>query len=306
MDVHRFVCPDQRTREGIEDLQCKLCDKVAVPPMTCPDEHIFCKACIESHLAANPFCPQGGEELSIRDLSKSGLAERITARLTITCKNSSSSGNTHLVGAIRKRLRYPLGCRWVGKVCDLAKHEASCSFRSIECAACGRKDIPRVGKQAHLQLCAERITACELCEKKMPIRKLDEHLKKCPLATVYCPNHCLLSPDRTTDVTLLRRKDVASHLKECPRQLVDCEFRDMGCSFRGYRNDMSKHMEKAMQAHLAALRTHLVDVRRELERKQDRSSNETPRGRSPPGDKDLVEVKAEPLKSGWDPNAVYS
>lgn len=264
MDISRFICPpgDERTLEDLGDMHCFICKKIVVQPMQCRDDHMFCKACIGIHLTTRTTCPADGAALSINDINSCRFAEKILSRLIIRCKNNSKNGTSNLVGAIRKRLRYPVGCAWEGKVRDLPEHAKTCAFRTVLCKACGRDDIPLVGLPTHVKGCVDRNINCDLCEKTMLARHLEKHLQICPAASIYCPNHCLLHPGKSTDVRMFPRRDLQKHLEKCPNATVDCEFCEIGCTFRGHRGAMPAHMERTMQQHLRYMRTGLMELKR--------------------------------------------
>lgn len=288
-------------------MHCSICDKILVQPMQCRDEHMFCKTCITAHITTTAVCPADGAEISISDLHRCNFAEKVLSRLSIRCENNSINGTTHLVGAIRKRLRHPVGCPWIGKVRDLAEHASSCAFRTVVCKACGRTDIPLIGLSAHMKSCIDRTIACELCGEAILARHLEDHLRRCPDASMYCPNHCLLSPGNSTDVHMLRRRDLKAHLKECPNEIIACEFHELGCSFRGYRKAMPRHMKNAMQAHLSCLRSGLLrvsailDVRRTVMPQQAGPTTAQILSDDDHEDSDMVtRTPSEHVETGWE------
>lgn len=263
MDADRFVITE-RDPETIKDVTCAICHRVAARPTNCRDDHVFCYSCIHSQLETYLACPVDGATLNPSDLVINKFMERTVLRLTIRCENRDSGGANAMVGAIRKRLRHPVGCRWEGTVRELQEHKSVCRFRCVRCRSCNRSDIPVIGMTAHLRECAERYTRCDMCQKEVIQRAMPDHIEVCPEASVYCPNHCLLRPAETTDVRMLQRKHVKEHLTTCPAQVIECEFRDMGCKLRCRRDVMHKHMEDAIQQHVSAVRSGLVEVRKYL------------------------------------------
>lgn len=263
MDRNRFVLP-KRDEDHLQELICFICDRVASSPTNCREDHVFCLPCIRTRLQRNASCPVDQAPLTEPDLSINRFMQRTIARLTVRCENRDAGGARAMVGAIRKRLRHPLGCRWEGPVHDLPRHQAECHFRCVTCHVCARRDIPLIGMPAHENVCAERLAQCQLCDARVLLREMPAHKDACPSATVFCPNHCLIRPHDSTDVTMLRREDVPAHLPHCPAQVVECEFHDLGCPFTGRRDGLYRHMEAALQQHVSVVRRALVEVRNHL------------------------------------------
>lgn len=102
---------------GFEDsLACSICSDVVEDPRQCPDEHLFCKLCIEKRIketASCPQCPEGHEpltELQLRPLSRP--VRQMMDTLEVVCEN---------VGE---------GCPKVVKLPQLAEHNSKCEFSS--------------------------------------------------------------------------------------------------------------------------------------------------------------------------------
>ncbi len=64
----------------------------------------------------------------------------------------------------------------------------------------------------------------------------------CNYYPIPCPNHC--------DIGTVPRCHTKKHLLDCPLQLVDCEFVDVGCDVRVVRKDLASHMTENAQQHL--------------------------------------------------------
>ena len=45
----------------------------------------------------------------------------------------------------------------------------------------------------------------------------------------------------------------------CPNNLADCDFKDNGCQFQGYRHDLSKHGDNKIGLHLSLIASELKE-----------------------------------------------
>lgn len=91
--------------------------------------------------------------------------------------------------------------------------------------------------------CSKRLLACRYCNKEFVADTLAAHHVKCGRVPVACPNRC--------DINLLAREELEIHLKEqCTVSVMNCNFKDAGCRFKGPRYSMEKHLEENCQQHL--------------------------------------------------------
>ena len=56
---------------------------------------------------------------------------------------------------------------------------------------------------------------------------------------------------------------MTKHLKECPKQLVECEFAHAGCT-KFCRQDLEKHAEQSTQSHLSMVSSKLQEGGKEM------------------------------------------
>lgn len=241
MEKSRFPISHPRTREDLDDATCAICQKIAVTPMHCRENHLFCESCIEQHLSTQTTCPVDSAALPSSALQPSPLAARLISRLIIRCTHAKPP----LLGAVRRRTRHPPGCRWVGCVRDHGDHALHCAFRMSQCSFCLNYH-PAVTLAAHLAACSARVMKCDLCDVQFASDAVDAHLQSCPAVAEPCPNAC--------GIPLMPRQDIAAHLEQCVSQKVACEFRDLGCSFVASRADMRFHLHDQLVQHVALLR----------------------------------------------------
>ena len=154
------------------------------------------------------------------------------------------------------------GCPWEGKYGKLEQHLApkgfddqSCQYVATECTyGCGERLQRRFLQHHQRKSCLLRPYICKYCEYSSIYEEVKHHHQPvCPNQPMSCPNQC-----QDTTVT---RKTLESHLhKECPLQIVNCEFLYAGCKFKGPRQDMATHMSKKTEEHIEILSS----VNREL------------------------------------------
>ena len=64
----------------------------------------------------------------------------------------------------------------------------------------------------------------------------------CPNAVLKCVN--------TGCSQEVKRCNMPSHLEVCPKQVVDCSFKGMGCSFTSKRKKKSEHVQNEISSHV--------------------------------------------------------
>lgn len=133
-------------------------------------------------------------------------------------------------------------------------------------------------------MCEDRYVKCRMCAEDVLVREEERHIAVCPEANLFCPNHCLVAKGRSNEVSLIRRKDLDNHLKSCPKRVVSCDFRDVGCSYEGFEEGIRAHVMRAWPEHVDALRKELVKAKASVEKLTHVADNNS---------EALVDVKAQ-------------
>ena len=125
-------------------LHCCICTNVIKDPVMCHNEHIFCRACITTHLMYSHTCPTCIQPLTVETLRQAPRGVRnMLAELQIRCKF------------------FDRGCGKFVQLGDLERHVADCGFAP---AVCSNKGCQlEVNKQ---DLLHHETTVCELCRVK--------------------------------------------------------------------------------------------------------------------------------------------
>ena len=136
-----------------------------------------------------------------------------------------------------------------------------CSFQGLNCEnttmTCGKKML-RSELPHHQTVCPLRPFKCKFCSKestyaaitgdksnmKQPrIPPEQGHYAECPDYPLVCKNKC--------QSNTIKRSKMEAHLKECPRQLVPCPAKDVGCQDKVKRKNINKHLQSYQEHHLA-------------------------------------------------------
>ncbi len=218
---------------------CAICHLVLHRPCetTCCGVY-FCKSCIENQLRYSQSCPHCRKTLCWQ-VSKAQA--RLINQLKVYCKLKTS------------------GCKWVGELGQLSKHLNKSSIGSAD------------------KHCKYVLLECDRCHEEVKRADFNRHrTKKCPFKDVVCPNQrkgCdwkgqkdalaqhLNSNHHVADrlegcryVGLMcsydcgstkMRSELEQHEAECQLELVECEFKALGCKAKLSRKDMPAHSSQS-------------------------------------------------------------
>ena len=142
---------------------------------------------------------------------------------------------------------------------DMEAHRKECKLEIVKCLnKCG-KQFERQNLIAHMETeCPNRTVECPHCRGlglhswiNGPI-----HRAVCPKLPLPCPNNC--------EVGSIPREDMEAHRKECPLEMIQCEYHNVGCEVRMARKDQEKHENDNMKEHLKITELVLTDVKLQL------------------------------------------
>ena len=229
----------------LKEFECPLCLFVTREPSltSCCGQH-FCQSCINRITTDRKPCPFCKEKTFTAMLDKKQKRKVLELKVSCTMKER--------------------GCAWTGELGDLAAHTDSdvqnsrgCQYVDIICPNKCNESIHRRYLPAHLlNHCSNRRFVCRYCNYKDTFANIRaEHYPKCPKYPLPCPNEC--------DIVKVQRSLMSEHLKECPKQLVECEFTYAGCS-KVCRQDLEKHTEQSTQSHLSMVSSKLQELGKEM------------------------------------------
>ena len=250
-----------------DDYTCPICTLVQrdAHQVTCCGK-IYCKSCLEqleiyNHIIHNHYtqsikCPNCR--------SKCCLAEEYKV---FPDRNTISKINHLRIHCTNKER----GCKWVGHLKDLdTVHRPKCPNEIVECTnkkqsgkPCGTK-MQRCDLTVHkTQLCQWRKVKCRLCNEEGHHEKITGcHLEECPNLELPCGNNgCLVKTKRWL---------MTQHHDECPKQIVACQYRIVGCEKKFTRESTQDHSKEFKQHHLDKAMVQLANTGTQLHKTETR------------------------------------
>ena len=157
-------------------MHCCICTNVIKDPVMCHNEHIFCRACITTHLMYSPTCPVCMQPLTVETLRQAPRGIRnMLDELSIRCEF------------------FNRGCRKFVQLGDLERHVADCGFAPAVCSNEGcRLEVNKQDLLHHeTAVCELRRVKCHSCNDirreidtmKVKLAAMDEKLDRNESAT---------------------------------------------------------------------------------------------------------------------------
>ena len=231
-----------------DDVVCPICLDIVVEPhlLTCCGQHL-CKGCSKDLIGSPcPLC---------RDISHQIVPDRYFERNILNCLPVCCE-------------KFEEGCKWEGELGARAKHMATCPCVEENCpyqcdAKCMRKSL-----NIHKLLCQRRPHQCWYCGYESTYADVTKvHLPLCDKAPVLCPNEC-------AGETTITREALPNHIeKECPLQMVPCEFSNV-CHVTMPRKDLPQHLTEYAQHHTALMTKEVKDELLKMLQDKDRQLEE--------------------------------
>ena len=206
--------------------------------------HGFCKSCLDNlkkTAAITYTCPVCRDEEFVTFPNKQ--ADREIKSLHIYCTNKEE------------------GCEWQGALNSICSHLGNsdgCQFEALKCSnECG-KMIQRQYFTCHVETeCPRRKIDCLYCHDTGEHQFIEgQHKEECPKLPLPCPNQC--------EIGSIPREDMEAHRKECPLEMIQCEYHDVGCEVKVARQDQMKHNQELMEDHLMMTKNDLTGTKAQL------------------------------------------
>ena len=237
-DEYDFVQPPP------DRLLCQICKCPSRNPyMSLCCGHAFCKSCLDGQRQARSIdyvCPVC-REVEFTTVLYKALDREIKA-LHIYCTNKKK------------------GCEWQGELNNVNSHLSNgCVFEEVKCSnECG-KMIERRYMTSHVETeCPRRKVNCQYCHDTGEHQFIEgQHKEECPKFPLPCPNKC--------DVESVPREDMEAHKKECPLEMIQCEYYNVGCEIRMAREDIEKHKKEKMDDHLMMMHAKFTEMQQLLQ-----------------------------------------
>ena len=227
-------------------LVCQICHLPSrVPYLSVCCGHNFCKTCLDDYKKATTICtkvcPVCRDEKFIRVPNK--LSDREIRGLYVMCNNKER------------------GCEWQGELNNVNNHlenSDGCQFEDVKCLnECGEV-LQRQHLTNHIENeCPRRKVDCQYCHIAGEHQFIEgDHEEQCPKLPLPCPNKC--------EVENVPREDMEVHRKECPFEMVQCEYHNVGCGEVIVRKKRKKHEEEKMEEHLLMTKVKLAKTEEKL------------------------------------------
>lgn len=192
--------------------------------------HIFCKTCLhqcKANMHAARACPMCKDN-RFNTFSNKQI-DREVRGLQVYCTN-------------RKK-----GCIWLGEINDINSHlgeSNGCQYEEVTCSLNCKRIMQRRHLIDHMKdRCPCRTVDCQYCNDAGEYRFIEgKHKESCLKIPVNCPNSC--------NIGSVPREDIEAHRKECPLEMVQCEYFGVGCDVIMTRKKRNRHEEEYMEEHL--------------------------------------------------------
>ena len=164
------------------------------------------------------------------------------------------------------------GCTWKGELRDLKNHvQNKCSYREVPCPLGCNSAMKEIDKYNHLKKeCPNRVYKCPHCgESDKYCNFAERHVKDCLMVPVQCP-----SPG--CDVEIASGMILFHLLADCEFRLVECQFKEVGCTVRLLRQEMEEHERTEDKVHLKLTMRSLSSLKKRLRENSDGELSHAP------------------------------
>ena len=226
---------------------------------------------IDDHLRNNGDCQfeevectnRCGEAMQRR--YHSSHIETECPRREVNCQYCHEKGEHQFIEGQHKEecARFPVPCPNNCDVVtvpreDMEKHRGECQLEVITCSnKCGEK-LKRQDLTNHAETrCPRRKVNCQYCHNAIEHQFIEaQHKEECHKFPLSCPNRC--------EVDTIPREDLEIHRKECPLEMIQCDYYSVGCDTRMPRIEKQVHDGKNMENHLILTKQKLVSTEDKL------------------------------------------
>ena len=230
-----------------DELVCKICHCPSIEPyLSVCCGHTFCKSCLEDAKQVTivvSACPMCRKDDFTTFPNKQN--ERAVNSLHVFCTNKHK------------------GCDWQGELNNITRHLSNdsngCEFERINCSnKCGLS-LERRYLSNHVDTeCPCGNITCQYCAITGECQFINgQHQEQCPKLLLQCPNKC--------DIGTIPRENMEAHKAECPLEMTQCDYYEMGCTDRMARKDKLNHDKEKMENHLSIMKSKYLHTTSKLE-----------------------------------------
>ncbi|XP_077986318.1 TNF receptor-associated factor 2-like [Glandiceps talaboti] len=223
---------------------CRHCDQILKDPKQTFCGHRYCAYCLEdiisrdSDIRCKACEDEGYEDSMLRSdqIYRDRAILRELNNCSVQCPNDD--------------------CDWKGLYKEYdEEHAGSCPSAVITCikSGCGQR-IKRDNLAEHLENdCSMRVEKCQYCEDELLHQELKVHYEECPQYPISC-QFCQKAE--------IPRKMLREHLDtetgDCPKKVVPCNFKGVGCEELVVQDDLKDHSKKHLGEHLVMLMNTMI------------------------------------------------
>ena len=236
-----------------DELVCKICHHPSREPyLSVCCGHTFCKTCLEGAKQVSDAssvvnsCPVCRTEKYTTFPNRQN--ERAIKNLHVFCINKSK------------------GCDWQDEMNKLNGHlenSDGCAFEEVICSnGCGLS-LQRQKLREHIDTeCPRFNITCQHCKATgerqfITGQNLSQNLHKeqCPKYVLPCPNECEKK---------VLRENIDAHKADCPLEMIQCNYYEMGCEDSMARKDQAEHDKEKMENHLFLVKSEYLRTKSKL------------------------------------------
>ena len=159
--------------------------------------------------------------------------------------------------------KFPLPCPNDCGISDIPRenmddHKEVCPLEKVDCPNQCEMSFQRQFLQSHTENeCPCREVTCQYCQTVGEHQFIEgKHAKFCLKFPLICPNKC--------EAENILREDMETHKKECPLEVVQCGYHNVGCKAMMVRKDLQQHNKEKIEEHLSYTMSELVNTKDKL------------------------------------------
>ena len=223
---------------------------------------------IVDHLANSDGCPF--EEVSCTNdcglsLQRQHLRKHVDTECPyskVTCQYCNIIGERQFItGKHREEEcpKFPLQCPNECEIKTVPRenmkvHRAECPLEMIQCGC--NLSLQRQFLSKHVDTeCPCSKATCQYCNTIGEHQFINglQHKKQCPKFPLSCPNTC--------KVGTILRENMEAHRAECPLEMIQYEYYEMGCKDSMVRKDVVKHNKEKVENHLSLMKSEYLHTK---------------------------------------------
>ncbi|XP_062518485.1 TNF receptor-associated factor 6-like [Corticium candelabrum] len=220
---------------------CPICHLAFREPVLTRCGHQFCSSCLTPCLQQSASCPVCRIELDSSSIFPNNALKREILDFNIKC------------------CLHEKGCAWTGELRNGEIHDRECQYVNVVCENECEQFIMKKDIDDHMtNHCPQRIVTCKHCTEDVKQVELEDHYEECDGYPIDCTYKCGVMVQRC------QMEDHIGRQGTCPNSLLDCDFEDNGCQFRGNRHNLCKHIENNIGLHFSLIGSALKETKEEL------------------------------------------